>query len=53
LPSQTMAAELIEHLSSQTIEAVFDYGLHEFIGEFLATNQNLAKQIETDYRFTV
>lgn len=51
LPSQTMAAELLDHLNSQTIETVFDYGLHEFIGKFLEKNRKLAEQIETDYRF--
>jgi len=51
LPCQKMAAELLEHLCSQTIEAVFEYGLHEFIEDFLETNRKLAKQIEIDYRF--
>lgn len=52
LPSRKIAADLTTHLQSQTIEAVFDYGLHEFIGEFLESNRKLAQQIEIDYRFT-
>ena len=52
LPSQKMAADILGELSSQNIDAVFDYGLHEFIGEFLVKNQMLAAQIEADYRFT-
>jgi uncharacterized alpha-E superfamily protein len=38
-------------LSSLTIEAIFEQGLHQFIGEFLACNNWLAQQIQRDYRF--
>lgn len=51
LPSQNQAGELLGHLDSQEIDAVFKYGLHEFIAEFLNKNRALADQIETDYRF--
>jgi uncharacterized alpha-E superfamily protein len=33
------------------IDTIFDNGLHEFIGDFIARNQVLAAQIQTDYRF--
>ncbi|KUR73814.1 alpha-E domain-containing protein [Novosphingobium sp. Fuku2-ISO-50] len=38
-------------LSALTIEAIFEQGLHQFIGEFLACNNRLAQQIQRDYRF--
>lgn len=38
-------------LHALTIDAVFDQGLHEFIGKFIACNNQLALQIQRDYRF--
>eukprot|EP01037_Dinobryon_pediforme_P005658 gene5658-5720_t len=40
-----------ERLATLTIEAIFEQGLHQFIGEFLACNHRLAQQIQRDYRF--
>ncbi len=40
-----------EWLARLTIEAIFEQGLHQFIGEFLACNHRLAQQIQRDYRF--
>ena len=40
-----------ERLAGLTIEAIFEQGLHQFIGEFLACNYRLAQQIQRDYRF--
>lgn len=40
-----------ERLSAATIEAIFEQGLHQFIGEFIADNNRLALQIQRDYRF--
>ncbi|MFN3470068.1 MAG: alpha-E domain-containing protein [Novosphingobium sp.] len=34
-----------------TIEAIFEQGLHEFIGTFIRNNTALALQIQRDYRF--
>lgn len=36
----------------QGIDGIFENGLHEFIGDFIARNQALASQIQRDYRFT-
>jgi uncharacterized alpha-E superfamily protein len=36
---------------SHTIDAIFDYGLHEFIQTMLAQLADLGAQIEIDYRF--
>ena len=38
-------------LLDTTIERIFESGLHEFIGEFIACNQQVAQAIERDYRF--
>ena len=46
-----IADHLERHYLSYDIEAVFDYGLHEFIQKTLALLQELARQIEIDYRF--
>lgn len=46
-------AELLRaRLSEQTIETIFDQGLHEFIQEFIRVNYQLGHQIEQDYRFS-
>jgi len=50
-PSSKQAKELKQKMYSQTIEGIFDSGLHEFIGDFLQCNLAIAGQIETDYRF--
>ncbi|MCY4261260.1 MAG: alpha-E domain-containing protein [Rhodobacteraceae bacterium] len=49
--SHDMSAQLMERLETETIDSVFDYGLHEFICEFLNDIAGLGRQIERDYRF--
>ncbi len=39
-------------LHNTGIDAVIEYGLHEFIAEFIAENRRLADAISSDYRFT-
>lgn len=39
-------------LHTTTIDAIFEQGLHQFIGDFIACNTRLAAQIQRDYRFT-
>ena len=46
-----IADHLERHYLSYDIEAVFDYGLHEFIQKTIALLHELARQIEIDYRF--
>ena len=52
---ETSAHELLRALGTQFHEAgidqIFESGLHEFIHEFIAANQQVALAIETDYRF--
>ena len=40
-----------EQLNQTSIAEVFEYGLHEFITRFLATNRRIAEAIAADYRF--
>lgn len=53
--AQTPAHELAETINfkrlGQSIDAIFDSGLHEFVGSFLVANNELATQIALDYRF--
>jgi uncharacterized alpha-E superfamily protein len=52
---ETHAHEQLRDLGTRfhqtTIEAVIEGGLHEFIVEFIALNQQVAQTIERDYRF--
>jgi uncharacterized alpha-E superfamily protein len=52
MPSHALLREADAQLHHATIEAIFDHGLHEFIGSFIARNQQLAMQVQTDFRFT-
>ena len=44
-------AELGKQLDGNSIEAIIEGGLHEYIGRYLAANQRVAQAIERDYRF--
>ncbi len=52
---ETGAHELLRGLGTRfhqsSIETILDGGLHEFITEFIACNQQVAQAIEQDYRF--
>ena len=50
-PCQDMAEEGQARLNRMSIDDIFAAGLHEFITDFLARNNALGRQIETDYRF--
>jgi uncharacterized alpha-E superfamily protein len=49
--SHRLVTDICDRLLSQPIQNIFEAGLHEFIVEFLAANNGLAAQIETDYNF--
>ncbi len=38
-------------LKESSIESILDFGLHEYIEEFLRSNNTLGQQIEKDFRF--
>ncbi|MEO0370398.1 MAG: alpha-E domain-containing protein [Pseudomonadota bacterium] len=48
---QTMADDLCRRFMSHDVEAIFDYGLHEYIQDVVAALHDLGQQIEKDYRF--
>ena len=43
--------EAISRLNDTDIGAIFEFGLHEFLVQFIARNDNLARTIAADYRF--
>ena len=55
--NRTEACEMAEAIHKdylgQSMDAIFEDGLHEFIEGFLRANGNLAKQISSDYSFEV
>ncbi|SPF80630.1 alpha-E domain-containing protein [Pseudoprimorskyibacter insulae] len=51
LPSFQMADQIRRQFLSHDIEAIFEYGLHEYIQKILSLIADLASQIEIDYRF--
>lgn len=52
---ESSAHELLRGFATRihdsTIEQIFDEGLHQFITQFIACNQQVAQAIERDYRF--
>ncbi len=51
MPSHDLAAARLDALRRDSIESIFDFGLHEYIDEFLRDVNALGAQIERDYRF--
>jgi uncharacterized alpha-E superfamily protein len=45
------AHSLQQRLADLSIEGIFDFGLHEFIVDFIRDNNTVARQIESDFRF--
>lgn len=50
-PSLALSNALVERFMKHDIDAVFDYGLHEYIQTVQGTLGRLGVQIEKDYRF--
>ena len=51
-PCHEIAETILARLKSETIDSIFDHGLHEFIQDFIRDNGRLGAQLEKDYRFT-
>jgi len=51
MDSQVMADAMHERLRTKSIDMLFEEGLHEFLENAIRRTQNLALQIEKDYRF--
>ncbi|MEL6244482.1 MAG: alpha-E domain-containing protein [Pseudomonadota bacterium] len=52
LPSLHKARDILVELKANTIQSIFDHGLHEYVQRLIAENAALGAQIEIDYRFT-
>jgi uncharacterized alpha-E superfamily protein len=51
-PCNELADAMLARFRNITINAILDIGLHEYLVEFLRENNNLARQIERDFRFS-
>mmetsp|Transcript_23678 Transcript_23678/g.42207 ORF Transcript_23678/g.42207 Transcript_23678/m.42207 type:complete len:315 (-) Transcript_23678:8290-9234(-) len=51
LTSHALVHSICGKFSAHDMNAIFDYGLHEFIADFLRDSAALGRQIEIDYRF--
>ncbi len=51
-PAHNKADKLCRRFISHDVDAIFDYGLHEYIQDILNAIGDLSRQIEIDYRFT-
>jgi len=49
--SHALIEAAVGQLRAQTIGEVFDFGLHEYLTDFIAGNRRLADAISADYRF--
>ncbi len=52
MPSLAMVNRLEDRYFSHDVAQIFEFGLHEYIEEILDHLNNIARQIEVDYRFT-
>ncbi|MDE2303033.1 MAG: alpha-E domain-containing protein [Sphingomonadales bacterium] len=50
-PAHVLLREAIARLHGVDIAGIFDFGLHEFLTEFILRTRNLAAEIARDYRF--
>ncbi|WP_299655251.1 alpha-E domain-containing protein [uncultured Tateyamaria sp.] len=51
-PSHALVDSVCAKFKAHDMNAIFDYGLHEFITDFLRDSAALGRQIEIDYRFS-
>ena len=52
MPSNALSRQSHELLVGGGMDAIFEDGLHEFIGDFIDRIHVLAGQVQTDFRFT-
>jgi uncharacterized alpha-E superfamily protein len=51
-PSHELLRQANARLQQTGIAQIFEFGLHEFITQFINTNRQIADAIAADYRFT-
>ena len=49
--SQNLSESLSLRMAEESIDTVFEYGLHQFIQDFIRDNNSLSADIEKDFRF--
>ncbi|WP_369531308.1 alpha-E domain-containing protein [Shimia thalassica] len=49
--SHVLAESICNRMSENTVDTIFQDGLHEFLGEFIKDTTQLSRLIETDFRF--
>ncbi len=50
-PTHALVVAVTQRLRGLTIAEVFDFGLHEFLTDFIADNRRIANAIASDFRF--
>ena len=50
-PCHDQADAMLAQFGNSSVQSVLDFGLHEYIENFLRDNNALAQQIERDFRF--
>lgn len=51
MPAHDLADDVIRRCMSQSIDEIFEHGLHEYLTDFMTCNARLAAEIEQNYRF--
>lgn len=51
LPVHELADQQCDLFTQNTVESIFEDGLHEFLKTFILRNNELGQQVELDYRF--
>lgn len=51
MPAHDLADDMHQNLTQQSIESIFESGLHQFLNDFKNRNGALAAEIERNYRF--
>jgi uncharacterized alpha-E superfamily protein len=49
---QTLASDILRGLADGDMEAIFQSGLHEFLTDFIARNNQLGSEISATYHFS-
>jgi uncharacterized alpha-E superfamily protein len=49
---QALARQILGGLAEGDMDAIFQSGLHEFLGDFIARNNRLGREISAAYHFT-
>ncbi len=51
-PAHDLLRDAGDRLDQLTIQQIIEYGLHQFIGDFIVSNRQIADAVARDYRFS-